>query len=177
MNNLNAAPGELSLTGLMTEELFYLPSEQAPASLQTQESDNQTSLEKSNPRKISGEGKKRILLISPAFGEDRAAYISLADNILKSVKLDISAAFLLETGSTEPEEIPDLLTEFNPRLIISFGAEKVIRNWPDEALLNMTWKSGTCTFFRARSLEELKSSVGEKKLFWATLSKLFQISK
>ena len=188
MEKLLIPAGDLPVSGLMTEELFYLKNdkilsdndinkdnsvEELPA-IEAQESPDETV----NFKKMQTKGlyKKPLLFLSTGgqVPHNESAY-SLLTNILKALNLTIDDIALLEITSSRSLPLELLINEFRPKLVISFGAESTLDAWPKESMLNIPIRYDQVLYLKAVSLKELEDDKAGRAALWNSLKILFKI--
>ena len=179
---------DLSVSGLMTEELFYLKNDKLlsyneinienvikePITVM----DKDVPVETVNFKKMQTKGfyKKPLLFLSTG-GQNphnESAYNLLA-NILKALNLTFDDIALLEITGSQSLPLELLINEYRPKLVISFGAESTLDVWPQGSILNIPAKHDQVLYFKAVSLKELEDDKASRAALWNSLKILFKI--
>lgn len=124
-----------------------------------------------------GKNEKNILLI---VREKNALYLSDENlhflvGILNACKLTLTDTALLNVHERNDIKYNMLLEKFKPGIILFFGIEPASLEFPLQFPLYQLQKYNNQTYLSAPSLDELAADIEKKKLFWASLRKLFSV--
>lgn len=132
--------------------------------------------EKRNARSFQTRGfyKKPLLFIAGTAGRGTSAEeYNLVENILKALNMSMDDIAFLDLKESIP--LAEILTEYRPRLILSFGADILLPGWPAELLLNEPLKLEQVMYLKAVDLDLLNREKAEKGKLWTSLKILFKI--
>ena len=188
MEKLLIPAGDLPVSGLMTEELFYLKNDKILSDKEISKDNGLKELpavvaqdapdETVNFKKMQTKGfyKKPLLFLSTGgqVPHNESEY-SLLTNILKALNLTIDDIALLEITGSRSIPLDLLINEYRPKLVISFGAESTIDLWPKESMLNIPAKYDQVLYLKAVSLKELEDDKAGRAALWNSLKILFKI--